>query len=375
MKTNRLIKRIMKKADTATAAILTILIAGLAIGCSQQEEQAAGEDELVKTVNVQTETIRPQTFERYLRLVGTVESANDVLISAEVSGRIEQYFVEKGEQVEKGQPILKIDNDKLLQEKARLEAQTEQAREQYERLKRVFEQDSVGSEIDVINARAAYRQSKSALESILVDIKNSTVRAPFEAILEDRLLEVGEMASPGAQLLRLIGAENLRVVAGVPSRFSNVVNAGDMAQIWYDFENSDTLNLPIAYVGSSIDTQARTFEVEIRLPRDSRNYKVDMIANVRTRTLKADSVLVVGEEYVYQNENGYVVYTVAQNDKGRSVARVVPVRLGASYENRVIVEEGLSAGDRLITVGSSFLQNNMRIEVVDSPNNEFAQSN
>ncbi|MDX1618528.1 MAG: efflux RND transporter periplasmic adaptor subunit [Balneolaceae bacterium] len=355
---------------------VALFAAGLAVlGCSQEQQQAAGEEELVKTVNVETETVQPQQFERYLRLVGTVETANDVFISAEVSGRIEQYFVRKGKRISKGQPILKIDDDKLLQEKARLEAQTEQAREQYERLQRVFEEDSVGSEIDIINARTNYRQSRSALESILVDIKNATVRAPFDAILEDRLLEVGEMASPGVRLVRLIGADELKVVAGVPSRFADVVNEGDRSQVWFDFVNSDTLMLPITYVGNSIDPQARTFEVEIDLPVDSRNYKVDMIANVRIRTLRADDVVVVGEEYVYQKEEGYVVYTVARNDEGRTVAREVPVRLGPSYENRVVVETGLEPGERLITVGSSFLQNNMRIEIVDNGNNEFAQSN
>ena len=359
---------------TQRLVLVLFLIVGFTAACTQEQE-TADREELVKSVNVEKQTIQPQLFQRYLRLVGTVESANDVRISAEVSGRIEQYYVEKGKKVQQGESILKIDDEKLLQEKARLEAQTEQAKEQYERLSRVFEQDSIGSEIDVINARANFRQSKSALESILVDIKNTSVRAPFDAVLEDKLLEVGEMASPGVRLVRLIGADNLKVSAGVPSRFADVVNEGDLAQVWFDFEQSDTLSLPITYVGSSIDTQARTFEVEIDLPQGARNFKVDMIANVRIRTLSADEVLVVGEEYVYQKENGYVVYTVAQNEEGNAVAREVPVRLGASYENHVIVESGLQAGDRLITVGSSFLQNNMRIEIVDNGNNEFAQSN
>src|SRR6056297_693965 len=195
--------------------IITVLLAGLLTACAQEQE--VSQEELIKTVNVQTETLHAKTFERFLRLVGTVESLNDVNISAEVSGRIEKYYTDKGSRVAKGEKTLKIDDSKLLQEKARLEAQTEQAREQYERLQRVFEQDSIGSEIDVINAKAAYRQSKSALESIKVDLQNTTVSAPFDAILEDRMLETGEMASPGAPLVRLIGREQLTVSAGVPS--------------------------------------------------------------------------------------------------------------------------------------------------------------
>ena len=353
--------------------IIIVLVAGLLTACTQEQE--VSQEELIKTVNVQTETLQPKVFERYLRLVGTVESLNDVNISAEVSGRIERYYVDKGSKVAKGEQILKIDDSKLLQEKARLEAQTEQAREQYERLQRVFEQDSIGSEIDVINARAAYRQSKSALESIKVDLQNTTVSAPFDAIMEDRMLETGEMASPGAPLVRLIGRDQLTVTAGVPSRFSDVVNVGDQAEVWFDFQSSDTLNLPIAYVAESIDPQARTFEIEIALPANTQKYKIDMIANVKLKTLQRDSVIVVGEEYVYQKEQGFVVYTVGKNDEGNTVALEQAVKLGPSHENNVVIEEGLTSGQQLITVGSSFLQNDTRVEVVENGSKEIAQSN
>ena len=353
--------------------IITVLLAGLLTACAQEQE--VSQEELIKTVNVQTETLHAKTFERFLRLIGTVESLNDVNISAEVSGRIEKYYADKGSRVAKGEKILKIDDSKLLQEKARLEAQTEQAREQYERLQRVFEQDSIGSEIDVINAKAAYRQSKSALESIKVDLQNTTVSAPFDAILEDRMLETGEMASPGAPLVRLIGREQLTVSAGVPSRFSDVVNIGDQAEVWFDFQSSDTLNIPITYVAESIDPQARTFEIEIALPANAEKYKIDMIANVKLKTLQRDSVIVVGEEYVFQKEQGFVVYTVGENDQGNSVAREQIVKLGPSYENNIVIEEGLTSGQQLITVGSSFLQNDTRVEVVESRSEEIAQSN
>lgn len=353
--------------------VALLLILGIVTACSQEQE--APQEELVKTVNVETEILEPKVFKRYLRLVGTVESLNDVRISAEVSGRIEQYFVEKGRSIGKGEPILKIDDSKLLQERARLEAQTEQAREQYERLQRVFEQDSIGSEIDVINARAAYQQSKSALESVKVDIGNTTVKAPFDAVFEDRMLEVGEMASPGMALVRLIGRDQLKVTAGVPSRFADVVTRGDVAEVWFDFESSDTLSLPITYVAESIDPQARTFKVEIALPPKTEKYKIDMIANVKLRTLQRDEAVVIGEEYVYQKEQGFVVYTAEKNEEGNAIAKEHIVKLGPSYENNIIIESGLEPGQRLITVGSSFLQDNTRIEIVENTNQEMAQKN
>lgn len=360
----------MNKQLFITGILLTVLFAG----CS--EEQQVPKEELVKTVNVETREVKKEPFERYLKLVGTVEAQNDVRISAEVSGRIEKYFVEQGDHVEKGDQILKIDDSQLVRERERLEAVTAQARENYERLKRLYEQDSVGSEIDYLNAKYNYQQNKASLEAVKVNIGKTVVNAPFAATVENVMLEEGEMASPGAVLVRLIGTNKLKVSAGVPSSYSGVVNKGDIARVWFDFEKGDTLRLPIGFVGKSINPQARTFEVEMRLPANAQNYKVDMIANVMLRTLNEEESIVIGEEYIFKDKNNEnVVYTVGENSDGYKVAQMQPVKLGATYKNKVVIVEGLKPGDKLITVGGSFLQDQMRINIVDSRNTNLAQDN
>lgn len=352
---------------------LSILIFIVFVGCNK--EKPAGNEELVKTVNVETKTIKPRRFERYLKLVGNVESQNDVRISAEVSGRIEKYFAEQGDYLKKGEPILKIDDSQLLRDKERLEAVTAQARENYERLKRLYEQDRVGSEMDYLNAKYNYQQNKASLEAVKVNIGKTTVKAPFDATVENVMLDEGEMAAPGAVLVRLIGTNRLKVSTGVPSTYSKAVNKGDTARIWFDFQLADTLRLPITFVGQSISQQARTFEVEMKLPPATGDYKVDMLANVMIRTLKQDNAIVIGKEYVYQNKDQNLVYIVGKNDEGKLVGRAQQVTLGPSYKNDVMITGGLRKGDRLITVGSSFLKDNMRIKIVDQKSGDLAQRN
>ncbi|HLR31859.1 MAG TPA: efflux RND transporter periplasmic adaptor subunit [Fodinibius sp.] len=351
---------------------LTGMMLLLFVGCSE-EEQAATDKAAVKSVTVEARTIQPQKFEQYLKLVGSVEAQNDVRISAEVPGRIERYFVEQGDLVRKGAPLLKIDDSKLQREQARLQAQTRQAREQYERLKKVYEQEGIGSEIDVINAKSTYEQTKAALEAAEVDLRNTTVRAPFDATVEKVLMEQGEMAGTGAALVRLIGNDQLKVSAGVPANYADVVSKGDQAEIWFDYQQADTLHLPISFVGQAIDPQARTFEVEIKLPPQKASYKVDMLSNIKLRTLSKDSVVVIGKEYIYKNDNQNVVYIRNKDQQENAVARAVPIQLGASYKNNVVISRGLSAGDQLITVGSSFLQDSMRIKVVEDKEKKLAQ--
>lgn len=359
----------MKNFKLLLILTLTLLISA----CSGDDEPASnGDEEMTKTVNVETKTITPGTFESFLRVVGNVETSDDIRISSEVSGRVIQHYVGEGETVSKGQEILKIDDSKLLQEKARLEAITAQARDNYERLQRIYEDESIGSEMDYLNARYNYEQSQSSLESIQVDLQNTTIKAPFDGRVETLMIEEGEMASPGMEIVRLIGSQKFIVSAGVPARYSDVIQPADQVKVWFDTQKADTLNGQITYVGSSINPQNRTFRIEVLLPEQRNRYKVDMIANLRLNTLSEEGVITSSEEFVYNENNQYIMYVVAENEQGKPIAEKRVVTLGPSYQTNVIIRDGLEVGDELVTVGSAFLNDGMRLNIIESENKNVA---
>src|SRR5699024_2066566 len=147
-----------------------------------------------------------------------------------------------------------------------------------------------------------------ALEAVEVDLRNTTVRAPFDATVEKLLMEQGEMASTGAALVRLIGNNQLKVSAGVPANYADVVSKGDQAEIWFDYQQDDTLRLPISFVGQAIHPEAHTFEIKSNLAPQKENYKMNMLSNIKLRTFRKDSVVVIGKEYIYKNDNQNVAY-------------------------------------------------------------------
>ena len=88
--------------------LITALLAATTLwACSGSDSSQSEGEELVKKVNVVTQTLRPQSFSSYVRVVGTVETSNDIMISAEVSGKVVSYRVDEGDFVKKGQTILK----------------------------------------------------------------------------------------------------------------------------------------------------------------------------------------------------------------------------------------------------------------------------
>lgn len=343
---------------------LTILCSILFASCGEGDSSQITE-EAVRTVNVKTQKIENENFTSFLKIVGTVTTSDDIIISSEVNGKIMSHNVTEGSRVTKGSLILTIDDARLKQQKAQLEAASNQAKENYERLKRIYEEDQVGSEINYLNAKYAYEQAEAQLELIKVDLENTKVRAPFSGYAETFLVQEGEMAAPGAPIVRFIGSEKFVVTAGVPARYAEVVKMNDRVRIWFDEEEPDTLTGKITYIGKSINPQNRTFRVEIELPSGG-SYKVDMISNLQFTTRTENDVIVISEEFIYRKNGRFVVYVSGMDEEGNAVAKEKEVVLGPSFKTRVIVREGLDMGEDLITIGSAFLNDDMRIEIFEN---------
>ena len=369
------IKNVFQSPSSSTrwSMLFVVLVFSLTLhNCSSDEMESSEPEELIKMVNVETEVLSSEPFNSFLRLVGTVETSDDVQLSAEVSGKVFMHVVSEGQKVQKGQTILRIDDAKLSQEVARLKAVVAQSETTWKRVQTLYEEENIGSEIDYLNAKYAYDQNKSALSSLSVDLENTKIIAPFTGVVETIFVEEGEMVAPGMPAIRLIGANQFVISAGVPARYANVVELGDRVDVWFDTQVQDTLAGTIVYVANSIDPSNRTFKIDIRLPNGKTYYKVDMIANLRLNTLSLNQAVVVSEEFVYSKGEGYVMYVKGTSSEGKDIALERKVELGPSFKTEVVINRGLAPGDEIITIGSAFLNDRVRINVVNSTGPVFA---
>lgn len=347
--------------------LLPLLITGLLIasGCSETEQDEQNE-QLVKSVNVEVEEIKPSDFSSFLRLVGTIETGDDVQVSSEVSGRIENFFSDEGDMVKPGQILAKVDDRKLQQEARRLQAVTKQSEENYLRLKRLYQEENIGSEIDFLNARYMFQQNKASLESIRVDIANTEIKSPIDGTIEELTLEKGEMISAGMPVARVIGRERIKVTFGVPARYAGDVDLNDEAEVWFDHNPENIYQLPITFVGRSISPQSRTFETEALFRNPGNEIKIDMLANVKLRTEFLQNRIVVSEEFIHQKNGKHVAFVAGEDSEGNSIAVERELELGASFGNEIVINRGLEFGEKLITIGSSYLLDGTRINIVEN---------
>lgn len=347
----------------ATAAVaLAVAACGNAEagGAPQEDAVEAG---FVRVINVEVAEVAHRDFVERILLTGTVAANRDVTVSAEESGAVTAILVDKGARVRAGQAILRIDDKVLRAQVDQARAAAELARETWERRRRLWEEDQVGSELLYLEARFAAEQSAANLRTLAERLARTIIRAPVEGILEDRMVEVGALVSPGTPVLRVVDADPVKILAGVPERYAPDVAVGATAEVAFDVLPDAGGPGTVHFVGAAVDARSRTFPVELEMPNPGGIIKPEMVANVSLERRTVPEAVVVPQDALVRREDGYVAFVVeGEGEEARAVERRVV--LGASQANQVVVTEGLVPGDLLVVVGQKSVADRDRVRIV-----------
>jgi RND family efflux transporter MFP subunit len=352
-----------------TAAIAPLACGGGEAGAS---EQATGEEDHARVVNVEVRSVEARDFAERIQLSGTVEANRSVTLSSEESGVIRRLPVEKGTTVAEGEPVAAIDDRILRAQLEEARARAELARETFERNRQLFEEEAAISELRFLETRAEADQAAASRDALRARLERTTIRAPFAGVLDDRLVEVGSMVSPGTPVARLVDLDPIKVTAGVPERYAADVQVGSTVSVTFDVLEDQEYEGRLTYVGAVVDRESRTFPVEFSLPNPGRVVKPEMVANVSLLRRQLDDVVVVPQGSLVRVEDGFVAFVVEEDEAGRPVARSRPVQLGPAQRGLAVIESGLSPGERLVVVGQQQVADGDRVRVVASSPDEGA---
>jgi len=346
-----------------TLAVTATAMAACGTAEADSAEDAAATEGYVRVINVEVARVEPQPFAEEIRLTSVAMANQDVQVAAEESGVIRELFVDRGDRVREGDPIAKIDDRVLQAQVDQARAQSELARQTWDRRRRLWEEDRVGSEIAYLEARYAAEQAAASLVALEERLARTTIRAPFGGILDERYVDVGSMVNTRDPIGRLIDLNPIKVFAGVPERYAADVRVGDQAVLTFEALDGADYTSRIRYVGAAVDPQNRTFPIEIVVPNADSRIKPQMVANMAVIRAQVDNAIVVPQDALVRVEDGYVAFVAVERD-GVDVAEVRSIGLGPSRRNLVVAESGLQPGERLIVVGQRSVEDGDRINIV-----------
>lgn len=314
-----------------------------------------------RQVAVQVAEVIPQTFEHYITVQGRVTSDRLAQVSPKIGGVITRIHVREGDRVSAGQVLAEMDNSVAVTQLQSLETQYEFAKTVYEKQKRVWEQQA-GSEIEYLRAKNTMESLERQIATAREQVDMSKIRAPFAGVVDNVVPNVGESVMPGAEAFRIVNLSNLRVEANVSESYMGDIQRGDQARIVFP-DMGQELTAKVGTVAQAIDTRDRTFAVNIPLPASANFVRPNMISVVRINDVTRENVLVVPLNAV-QNVEGKMYLYVAEQTQDGYIARRREVETGLVYEGKAEVTSGLSAGDRVVVMGMTDLEEGDSIKLM-----------
>jgi len=248
-------------------------------------------------------------------------------------------------------------------------AQARLARSRFERQKPLMAKEVISAtefeaiEAELAQAEANEAQAEAAVRQAREQLRQTRVVAPRAGVVEERFAEVGEQIGMGAPVLRIVDLEEVRVRGAVPERYAKDIQVGDPATIRFRAYDLPPRSAEISFVAQALDPRSRTFSVEVNLENAERRLKPEMVARMVLQRASIENAISIPQTAVMSDEIGASVFVVEERD-GLTMARRKRVQTGARSEGRVVINEGLEAGDEVVVVGQTTLTGGEVIEVV-----------
>ncbi|MCB0563542.1 MAG: efflux RND transporter periplasmic adaptor subunit [Phaeodactylibacter sp.] len=310
---------------------------------------------------VTTERVQRSDFQHFVEIQGSVKADDYVHASSEIAGRILRLTVAEGENVRAGQLIAELDLEQLKKQMAEVEKSLELATTVYQRQKRLWDQN-IGSEIQYLEAKNGKERLEKSMETLQFQLTKSKVYAPASGVVEQVVVQAGELAMPGAPILQILNPRKLKVVAAVPEIYLRAIKQGEKVNVKFPSLNLEQ-DVRVTLIGSSIDPSNRTFEVEADIQSQNGLLKPNLLAVMLIKDQEQKNVVSIPLEMVQQEVSGKdFVYIKGEGEEGL-FAKKVYVKTGQAFKGNIVIEEGLQAGEELIIEGARGLAENELIKI------------
>ncbi len=289
-----------------------------------------------------------------VEVLGTVRPVREATVAARVMGTVRSVEVDEGARVTEGELLLTLVADELQSRAAASRRQVDAAKVQLEQAgrdldrMRALEAKEAATRVELERAETAVELARATLAAARQELSGrrtiagyTTVRAPFSGRVLERLVDPGDLATPGRALMRLEADGGFRLEVGLDERLAASVRLGDAVRVRL---NADTRPVEgrVGELEPSTDSASRTMNVKVDLPAD-----LEPVSGAFGRALFRTGTRtgVVAPANAIKRVGGLTTLRVLEGE--RVVTR--HVRLGAFLASgEVEVLSGLAAGDRVV---------------------------
>lgn len=320
------------------------------------EPRLEAEEEAKPLPRVRVALSQAQANSRQLTVQGRTEAQSNVYISAQIDGRVQEVMFDRGDQVEAGTVIAKIDEEDRRNLVHKNEAVLAQRQLEFNAANRL-NQSGFQSQVRLAQAQADLETARAELERARIDLAQTDITVPTDGMIIQRMIEPGSYVARGNQLFQVADLDPLKIIASVPENQINYVKLGQDAEI--RIPGLKTIAGTVSFIAAQAEETTRTFEIEVEVPNPERTIRAGQTAAI---------VLAVDGERTHKIP-GSVLTLDGQGTLG---VKTLDARNHVVFNPIEIVDDdpegvwalGLPPQVQIITVGQEFVLEGQEVEPV-----------
>jgi len=364
----------------AIITAVAVTLAGCVKATSEQPTLVPVRVTEVQTIDTGTANIYSANIEPYQQVDLSFKSNGylaSILQVRDAGGHMRN--VDQGDYVTKGAVLATVQQDDYQQKLEQAKAQLARAQAENERAKLSFGRISalyaVGAatkpDYDDTNAQVQATQAsvdngKASVAEAEIALGYCELRAPFDAWVLKRNVDVGTLVGPATNGFTLADTRSVKAVFGVPDTAVGGIKPGSP-------ESVTTEAMPGAFSGhvtsisAAADPKSRVYSVEVRIDNPGNRLKSGMIASISIgggrKIQRVNAVPLTAVVRSPDNPNGFAVF-VAEGTGDTVRVHTQDVKLGDTYGNLIAVLEGVNLKDRVVTSGTNMIKNGDEVRVI-----------
>lgn len=329
-----------------------LVVLMLLIGCSSKSDHQT----FNPVIPVEIDVLDSSDDNTCRNFVGSVQSEMKIAVSFPLGGTLTGIYVHNGQAVRKGQLIAKVDDTgaKSLHDAAA--ATLRQAEDGYRRLKQVYDEGGI-SEVRWVQMETDLEKARQTEVSTRKHLDECALYAPQDGVISMDKHNIGEQIGPAVPMCHVVDMNHLIVEFSASEKEIGFVHIGDRALATIPALNDKEVPIEIYDKAILANPLGHSYTIKARLMSDLNEILPGMVMKIRLALQNDEqSGIVVPSSCVRTMPEGIALWVIRNGKAYRQ-----QVKVGEFIKNGVLVTEGLSQGDTIVTAGYQKLYNGAEV--------------
>ena len=318
-------------------AIALLLFSHSILGKAKQPRELPT---FVETTKVQLVAIRDQ-----VQATGSLTAIPGVTIRTEIAGRITNIYFTSGADVIAGAPLIEIYPDVYRAAVVQDKANVVLTQLNLERAKKLYQGKAI-AKADLDQAQANFDMARGKLEEAIAELTKTTIHAPFSGRLGLNLVNLGDYAKAGQDVVNLQSLDPIYVEFSIPEIYLPKLILGQTVKLKSAAYPQEEFTGKVCALESLVDANARSLKMRAEIINQEKKLLPGTYVQVYLLIGEMRKVIKVPQIAIVYDTTGDYVYRVID---GKAVKTMVV--LGAKDKEDVIINSGLAVGDTIVTSG------------------------